>query len=249
MRTLRSRLLERPEELLPAIRAAFSYALFNKHKLRKSEIAAILGVSPASVTQYLNSSRAANTYREMLRNAKVSKLLDSRVEDLAQRFKLKVPIDTSRELSELSIEVFRMLKGEPMSREEVTLKGDVLEMIAERVKLEELAAKRALDVASRTTDELLKSALRQIATDSLRHAEILTLVSKGAPPLASISDQDLALLEELARYESEAEEKDLDVLMKRFKTPTALALLTSIEYDEKKHRAMIDILLQLTRGP
>ena len=46
--------------ILPAIRAAISRELVEKQGFRKSQVAKLMGLTPAAVTQYLNRSRGDN---------------------------------------------------------------------------------------------------------------------------------------------------------------------------------------------
>jgi predicted transcriptional regulator len=46
--------------ILPAIRAAVSRELVEKHGLRKSHVAELMGLTPAAITQYFNRSRGDN---------------------------------------------------------------------------------------------------------------------------------------------------------------------------------------------
>jgi predicted transcriptional regulator len=46
--------------ILPAIRAAVARELVEVHGLKKSNVAEIMGLTPAAITQYLNTSRGDN---------------------------------------------------------------------------------------------------------------------------------------------------------------------------------------------
>lgn len=233
--------------MLPTIRAALSYELYTKHRLRKSQIAKVLDVSPASISQYLKNARGTKFLRELRRDPDFTRVVSSYAENLFNRYRLGIPIDSSRELSGLAVEIMRLLTGETVKeKKKLELEGELMDVVMRRIKLEELAAKKALDIASKTNDEVVRSVLRQIASDSLRHAEILTLISRGpgAPQVATESRIDARLIEELEKYESEAEEKGLGELMRLFDDPAVLALLTSIELDERKHKTMLEVMRQ-----
>jgi predicted transcriptional regulator len=49
------------KDILPAIRVLISRELVEKHGLMKSKAASLMGLTPAAITQYLNTSRGDNT--------------------------------------------------------------------------------------------------------------------------------------------------------------------------------------------
>ncbi len=49
-------------KILPSIRAAIVRILVNEHKMKQTEISAILGITQSAISQYTTSTRAADEY-------------------------------------------------------------------------------------------------------------------------------------------------------------------------------------------
>ena len=49
------------KDILPSIRVLIARELVEKHGLKKSKVAVLMGLTPAAITQYMNSSRGDNT--------------------------------------------------------------------------------------------------------------------------------------------------------------------------------------------
>ncbi|MDW8042919.1 MAG: hypothetical protein RMJ30_01595 [Nitrososphaerota archaeon] len=242
------RLPERPEELLPSVRAALCRELLEKHGLRKVQVASILGVRPATVTHYLSKKRGAQWLEAIESDATARRMISEAAESMARRHRLGVAVEASREVSELANRLYSVIAGERAAGGAGVLSEETLSSIAERIRLEEAVARRVLEVMNRVRDAAVQQVLRQIAVDSLRHAEILTLVSRGIGTDHGSLRSDLALLEELMEYESEAEEKGLTELAEMVGNPALAALLVSIDHDEQKHVAMLEVLLGSRRS-
>ncbi|MCS7117368.1 MAG: hypothetical protein NZ957_01095 [Thaumarchaeota archaeon] len=239
----RSRLPERPEELLPSVRAAICRELLEGHGLRRIQAAAILGVKPSAVTHYLSSKRGAQWLDAMWSSEEIRKMISEVAESLARRYKLGVPFDASKEISELTTRAFSALYGGLPSTGRAPLSDQTLESLKDRIRFEEAVARRVLEVMNKVRNQAIQLVLRQIAADSLRHAEILTLITRGIEVQDEAFRSDIELVEELVKYESEAEEKDFEEMVGEVSDPAAAALLISIDYDERKHVAMLELLL------
>lgn len=237
---------ERPETLLSAVRALVVRELVSRHGLRKSEVAKVLGISPASVTQYLSKSRGAYLAERIQREDPALHIIKLFAENVARRARLGVEVFAGPELTELVMEVSKVMRGlAPLGRDEGQ-KTTIIKALVERLRLEELAARKALEVASKSGDELVRSMLRQIATDSLRHADIVSTLIQGLESgnWGGSTPPERRLIEELATYEQEAEESSLQDVIKMLNNPVAKALLNSIEMDERKHSLMLSSLVR-----
>ncbi|MEN3047886.1 MAG: hypothetical protein ABDH63_03790 [Candidatus Caldarchaeales archaeon] len=237
------RLPERPEDLLPSVRAALCKELLERYGLRKVQVASVLGVRPATVTHYLSGKRGALWLEVIGSDEEARRMISEAAESMARRHRLGVAVDASREVSELANRLYSVIAGGRAAGGAGGLSEEALSSIAERIRFEEAVARRVLEVMNRVRNVAVQQVLRQIAVDSLRHAEILTLVSRGVGADDESLKSDLVLLEELMKYESEAEEKDLSELARTVGNPALAALLISIDHDERKHVAMLEVIL------
>jgi hypothetical protein len=102
-----------------------------------------------------------------------------------------------------------------------------------------------MHLAQKAEDELTRAVFRQIASDSLRHAEIMATL---AGYLDSGVDQTLASgvtqadVEQLMRKEREAEQKAAWEIRRHVGGVMAL-LVESMQSDEKKHEELLKGLL------
>ncbi|MCS7095397.1 MAG: hypothetical protein NZ988_06310 [Thaumarchaeota archaeon] len=238
---------ERPEELLPSVRAALCKELLERHGLRRIQAAAILGVKPATVTHYLSKKRGSAWLNAIESSEEARKMISEVAESMARRYRLGVSIDASKEISDLTNKMYGALYGGAASTKGVLLSDETLESLRSRIRFEEAVARRVLEVMNRVKNQAIQQVLRQIAADSLRHAEILTLVSRGIEARDESFQSDMELVVELVKYESEAEERELVELVGEVDDPAVAALLISIDHDERKHVAMLEVLLRSRR--
>ena len=114
-----------------------------------------------------------------------------------------------------------------------------------RVRAEQAAVTMCMRLAQRARDELTRAILRQIASDSLRHAEI---VASLAPYLdrgiaeAHASGITRREIEVLIEGERRAE-AGADVVTSRDLGGTMALLIASMEADERKHADLLQGLL------
>lgn len=67
------------KDILPSIRVLITRELMEKHGLKKSKIANLMGLTPAAITQYINTSRGDNT-----KVIEGSKRIRALISDIAQ---------------------------------------------------------------------------------------------------------------------------------------------------------------------
>ena len=70
--------------ILPALRGAIAKELIEEHGLRKTEVADMMEVTPAAVTQYLNRSRGDAGSGVLERSSSVISLVSEIASDLAE---------------------------------------------------------------------------------------------------------------------------------------------------------------------
>ena len=92
--------------------------------------------------------------------------------------------------------------------------------------------------------------LKQMAVDSMRHADILTalvhVLENGED--ASQPGHDTELIAGMSRFETSAEEQKLTELPLGETKPAIKALPTSINIDEEKHETPLKITLEKQRS-
>lgn len=230
----------RVEQLVPALRAALAIRLVDKYKLKKSHVAKALGVSPAAVTQYLSGSRGLR-----LPAGGVSAV---EIDALAERIARKIALGMIDSATTEFTAFLNQLIAPRMSQElgaGVRIDTSVIKSLMDRITLEEEAAKRALELSTSASSQLAKMVLKQMAVDSMRHADILAtlihIIENNED--VSLTKDDLALIGEMSRFESRAEEQRL-ADMPLVETKSVIkALLTSIDMDEEKHEMLLKIIL------
>ncbi len=208
-----------------------------------SEIAASLGVSRSAVTQYLKKTRG----RADESSSSVEQLVEPLAEKVIRRSGSGLGPVEMVELFEAArqVAVVRAGKGIVASRlEEPSGNSKSLALLRERLQLELAAAEQYLQLANRTTDDYTKLLLRMIASDSIRHGDVVSQViswleSDGRREF-ELPGRDL--LESVLALEDSAKEVSLRDSVK-VDHPVARILLESIDIDEAKHGKMVAKML------
>ncbi len=231
------------ERLIPIIRARLAEKLATEG-FHVKEIAAGLNVTQAAVTQYLKKRRG--TAHEDI--ASVDGIIAPVAEKLVKRLRSGLgPIETV-ELLETARQVMVMNTGRTLVG-----RGDggsnwsaSLEILRERLRLELSAAEKYLELANKTTDDHIKLLLRMIASDSIRHADVVSQVISWleADGGRRIELPSKDLLESMLSMEDSAKEVNLQEGVK-VDHPVARLLLEWIDMDEAKHGKMVTRMLAL----
>jgi predicted transcriptional regulator len=226
------------EELLPTLRSHLASLLVSRYNLSKKDAAASLGVTPAAVTQYLKGRRGTK-----LRNVLKGEVLLV-VEELTR----KIAGGLERSAIELNLldvakQIISLSRGlEKKPRVEGELNELTSQLNIRRI-LELKTAQRCLKATDSFRDELHDLLLRQIASDSLRHADIvshiLARVDRLKEPYFSSAESDV--LKNVLEIEDETIDRVLDDL--EGCSPVIKALLKSIDMDEDKHIKILKIAL------
>lgn len=226
------------EEVLPTLRAHLAALLVSKYGLSKKEAAASLGVTPAAVTQYLKGRRGI-MFRGILKDEVllVVEELTRRIAGGLERSAVELNLlDVAKQIISFS----RGLGARPSVKEE--LSELALRLNSRRI-LEIKTAQRCLRASDKLRDELLELLLRQIAADSLRHADIvshiLARLDRLNEPIFSATDLDT--LRNVLEIEDDTVGRSLECL--RECSPVVKALLRSIDMDEDKHTEILKAAL------
>jgi len=231
--------MERPEQFFPRIRAQLAYRLVEKYGLKKSVVAQVIGVSPSAVTQYLEGRRGSRRSE-----AKLEGELDSLAENIARKVELGLLEAAKSELQSFLNQLISP-RIERAMRLEITGLEEAVRSLKARMVLEEEAARKALELSSKVTSPLAKLLLKQMAVDSLRHADIISMVtlSLTSDVGSSISASDASLISQMAVFESKAEEQKLSEMPISTISTIVKALLLSIDMDEEKHELLLRVAL------
>ncbi|MFZ1023146.1 MAG: hypothetical protein WAN87_03325 [Thermoplasmata archaeon] len=213
-----------------------------------------LGIVPSSVSQYLSGKRLGSTLARYLDNERAR-----RIARLTAQRLMEVPpsVDSTTALLEGALRLVALFGPRGIRRGEITAIGaqgprdrSIPRWLKNRIAGEQSAVAECMRLAQKSRDELTRALFRQIASDSLRHAEIVASlaayldrgISSSVP--TGISRQDVERLIE-REHAAEAQQEgnianDLGGVMR--------ILYDSMESDERKHDQLLQQLLVQTAG-
>jgi uncharacterized protein len=213
--------------------------------LPERRAAALLGIVPSSVSQYLSGKRLGQPLAAHVRDPASRRLARQTAQALIQGAPAsRTVLAAAAELGDpVSLGRARSI---PVSRASGRLDSRAVpRWLRARIAGEQTAVAECMRLAQRSRDELTRALFRQIASDSLRHAEIVASIGAyldrgvSSSPPTGITRADV---EALIRREHEAEATaeadlgpDLGGVMK--------ILWESMEADERKHELLLDRLL------
>ncbi len=230
------------EKLLPSLRAGVAKKLF-RMGFKAMEISSVLNVTPAAVTMYLKGRRGKGS-------AEIDDV--DQIDALAEKAAHKIRSGTGPleivELLDAGYQLLSATKGQRILERgvETTKEREQIGLLRERLQLELKAAQKCLDLASRTRDDCNKLLLRMIASDSIRHADIvsqlMSWLERGHQPEYDPPAREL--LNEMLAIEDKASESVLQKTV-RISHRGAMLLLESIDMDEKKHDTIVEKMLRI----
>lgn len=212
--------------------------------MSEREASARLGIAPSAVSQYLSGKRLGPNVRRHVR--------DDAARQIARRAaqRLATDSDPSEYLSVLLQAAVEMAghragpgargatSNRPDSEPET---ADLARWVRARIQGEQVAVAECMRLARRSRDELTRALFRQIASDSLRHAEIAAAlgtyfergISRTQASGISPADVDRLLAREHAAEASNGPDPGKAV-------GGVMALLwESMEADERKHEVLL----------
>jgi len=227
------------ERMIPALRSRLAAKLYSMGYGIK-DIASVLGITQAAVTQYVNGKRGRRELDDGI--------LDKLLEPLVTRATACIASRTGRvgvvELLDVARQYTVMKEGR---RFLVSEKGrdDALGLLRSRLQLELSAAERYLELANGAQDDYTKLLLRMIASDSIRHGDVvsqmISWLESGSQN--SFIPPEREMLKALLSIEDSAAEAVLADIVKT-DHPVAKLLLEWIDADERKHEHVIDSLMK-----
>lgn len=250
------------DNVLSGVRAILARELVKEGHSQR-EIAAILGTSAAAVTMYSKDRRGHELSKviESKRNARL--VIDNLLDHLGRRTvgstldKLEIQKDTFPLILDAAYRIMRAISS-PRHEEEYIAKqnsrshsNSLSRTLLSRLQEEQLAAQRNMALAVSTTDEVARTIFRQIASDSIRHAEIVSfLLSLPKNGIERRSDrvmleQEITQIEAMIRGEESATEEPIKL---RGVDPALKLLLKSMDIDEEKHKILLKGLLSINKA-
>ena len=233
------------ERMIPLLRAWVAKGLA-KQGFRVKDIAIVLNITPAAVTQYVKGRRGGNL-NELTRFESV---LDVLVEKAAKRIRGKLGGIEMAEIMDVVYQVSAASSGQELlqSQSAKPEHRESLKLLKERLQLELIAAQRCLELTGKINDEYSKLLLRMIASDSIRHADVVSQVISWIETghATPFQPPDLSFLNSLLEIEDKAIESSLAENIE-IPHPVAKVLLTSIDMDEEKHEKIVAELLRLLK--
>jgi uncharacterized protein len=220
--------------------------------LSSRRVADLLGLAPSAVSQYLSGKRAERGFREFSTDERAQTIVRHSVERLIEspgegRGRARIVLEGAASLSQLSDSPDRHPRPTPSSAGVGTIPQirPLARWLRLRVKAEQVAVTQCMRLAQRAGDELTRTILRQIASDSLRHAEIVASLAPyidrgvyGAYAAGITRKEVEALIEGERRAEAQADSE-----LARHLRGTMAILVASMEADERKHADLLRGLL------
>ncbi|HYB77660.1 MAG TPA: hypothetical protein VEE83_03135 [Thermoplasmata archaeon] len=220
--------------------------------LSSRRVAELLGLAPSAVSQYLSGKRVERGFLAYAANEQARVIARRTVEGLieaqeAGRSPTRAILEGAAALSELPESPERRIPATPKgSGGDTSLQmRQLAKWLRQRVKAEQVAVTQCMRLAQRARDELTRALLRQIASDSLRHAEIVASLApyidrgvSGAYASGITRKEIEALIEGERRAEAQADSASAQRLQ-----GTMAILIASMEADERKHAELLRGLL------
>ena len=238
-----------PSGWVQALQGLVARELVEGMGLSGRRAAELLGIAPSAVSQYLSGRRLRTLFpafasREDAR--RVARRVAQALADLPSG-KVAPPrllLEGAAELAEKT----GVSKGVALGAEgpaEAVPDRELGRALRRRVVGEQAAVAGCMHLAQKARDELTRAIFRQIASDSLRHAEIVaslaTHMDRGTASTSAsgITRRDV---EKLIQAERDAEKEGPD--LSRWFGGTMGLLAASMEADERKHDELLRGLLE-----
>ena len=230
------------EQILPGIRSLLAKELINIHNVSKADVSKILGISPSAVTQYTNNKRG-NFAEELGKNKQITPIIAILAEHFVNKTKKEGELRRNMTIIETSENILSILKNQNNDKNKIKNTDPNTKLLQGRVDTELHEAKISLEMANKIEDEFGKLLFKGIATDSIRHAEIVSQIIRSGNTVNKFQlDKKLKkFLKQMIEEEEDASEQSLIKIVK-IKHPAVRTLLQSIDQDEIKHKKMLKSL-------
>jgi len=236
-----------PVAWVQVMQALVARELVEGFGLPERQAARLLGIVPSSISQYRSGKRLGGRLARYLADEGARRLARSAAQQLMSASGDARPVlEAAIALEANSRPVRRAGSSPPPATASAAMRRDVHGWLRHRIAGEQNAVAECMRLAQRSRDELTRALFRQIASDSLRHAEIVASiaayldrgVSSSVPTGITRSD-----VQHLIEREHEAEKTsggdrapELGGVMR--------ILWDSMEADEHKHEQLLQELLE-----
>lgn len=224
--------------------AMVARALVIEFGLPERRAAARLGLVPSAVSQYLSGKRLGAPIARLEADERIRRIARRVAQELVSRPETEVP--AGPRILETAVEVAAGQRGERAmpSRTDpspIAPRGRLRTALRARIRGEQSAVADCMRLAQKSRDELTRAIFRQIASDSLRHAEIVasleTYLDRGVDRTVA-SGIRRSDIDRLIARERAAEASTDSGLGERLGGVMGL-LWESMEADERKHSALL----------
>ena len=202
------------------------------------EVSAALGITPSAVSQYIKGKRGASLRKDAgglkgfdmaikVASIEIGRLIEINEYERCQGMVLKI----AQELAGISPEGS---KAVAVAKEKYS-NAEIKSILAERIKREHDSAMYFLGFAQSSSSYFARILFRQIATDSLRHADIVqALLERVDKPLSGeFGRVSIDIVDKLLEKAREHKEISINEIKERL-GPEAVLLIESIEMDDKE---------------
>jgi len=230
------------EQILPATRSLLAKELVNIHNVSKADISKILGISPAAVTQYTNNKRG-NFAEDLGKNKQITPIIASLAEHFVDKTKKEGELRRNMTVIETSENMLSILNNQEIPKNKIKQIDPDTKLLQSRVNAELQEAKISLEMANKVDDGFGKLLFKGLASDSIRHAEIISQIIRDKDTVEKFElDKKLKkFLKQMIEEEENASEQSLIKIVKT-KHPAVRVLLQSVDQDEIKHKKMLKSL-------
>jgi uncharacterized protein len=236
-----------PVAWVQVMQAMVARELVEGFGLPERKAADLLGVVPSSVSQYLSGKRLGPKLARYLSDEGARRLARATAQQLmSSGGDARSVLQAAIGLEELFAPGGTPTARSPSRRPTAEVDRNTPRWLRNRIAGEQNAVAECMRLAQRSRDELTRALFRQIASDSLRHAEIVASIAAyldrgvSASIPTGISRGDI---EHLIAREHEAErtvEGDLGPQL----GGVMRILWDSMEADEQKHEVLLQKLLE-----
>jgi uncharacterized protein len=235
------------DRLIPLIRARLAEKLAHQG-FHVKDIAQALRVTQPAVTQYVKKKRGVRLHGIDV----TDNLVDPLAEKVAVRIRSGLGGVETIELLETARQVLVVSRGRRYIQSETGQPrvNKSVQLLRARLQLELTAAENYLELAAKTSDDYTKLLLRMIASDSVRHGDVVSQIISWieAGREAEVVTPDAPMVEKMLSVEDSASEVNLKRNIE-IDHSVARLLLEWIDMDEEKHERILGKLLGLRRKP
>jgi uncharacterized protein len=224
--------------------------LVDSFGLAERQTAELLGLAPSAVSQYRSGHRLGGVLAPLVGDERYRAIARTAAQQLStlggpSAESLGILLDTARDFAEVGGTRARRASRAGNLRPGAVTPQKLSRALHHRIRIEQSAVAECMRLAQKSRDELTRAVFRQIAADSLRHAEIVasiqTYLDRGLDR-AMASGVEREDIVRLITREREAEAKGPVDPGAQFGGIMSV-LWESMEADERKHEALLDRML------